>query len=338
MTRTRYPLRFSDIPVREPFVLVDQATQTYFLYVESDTSRSEESRSGTIVYQSKDLRWWSTPTTVYRVPDTGWADPTAGARSPAVHRYRGKYYLITTQQNPSTVIAAAQRAPAPGDYDGDSVWQHQTARASVIAVADSPLGPFVDLNPESPVTDPSLMTLDGSLHVDPDGTPWLVFAQDWAQKPDAPMAAVRLTSDLSRAAAPPIWLFKGKSAPWYDDPIAGAPPGRSLVNDLQGPPYATEAPRVYRTPGRRLVMLWSSYRRRFTEYVQTQALSRTGNIAGPWEQLEPLVTGNEGHGMVFRTFDGRLMLILHTHHDDPSASRAELVEVDVTDEGVKVLE
>jgi len=52
-------------------------------------------------------------------------------------------------------------------------------------------------------------------------------------------------------------------------------------------------------------MLWSSYGK--GGYVQTVARSESGKLAGPWEQLEPLL-GNDlvrgandsGHGMLFR--------------------------------------
>ncbi len=34
-------------------------------------------------------------------------------------------------------------------------------------------------------------------------------------------------------------------------------------------------------------------------------------LQGPWEQLAPLVKAGSGHGMLFETFDGRLMMVLH---------------------------
>lgn len=338
MAGSDYPHQLSGISIQAPYVLADEGAQTYFLYARNDPELSGEAGSGVMAYRSKNLRDWSEPAKVYAVPDNGWADPTAGASNPEVHRHGDQYLLIVTLQNPDAVIAEAEQAPGPGGYDGDAIWQNQTARASVLATADAPDGPFTDLDTEAPVTDPSLMTIDGTFHSDPDGTPWMVFAQEWLQQPDAPMGAVRLSSDLSAAADEPIRLFKAKTAPWFDDPDTGAPPDGTLVNDLQGPPYATSAPQVYRTPNRSLVMLWSSYRRHFTEYVQTQAISRTGNIAGPWEQRDPIVSGNRGHGMVFRAFDGRFLLIAHDNHDDPSKSRAQLFDVDVTDDGIKVLD
>ena len=323
-------MRLPKIPLQDPYVLVDQATQTYFLYVDASSSRE----SSVAVYQSKNLRDWTGPTKVYTVPNGGWADPCGGATAPEVHLHAGQYFLFTTLRNKKTIIAAAQQAPPRAT--GTSIWQNQTARSTVIAVADSPLGPFVTTEASSRITDRSLMTLDGTLHTDRDGTPWMVFAQDWVQKIDAVIAAVKLKPDLTEPAAAPIWLFNGAQAPWYLDPQTGAPPGKPPANDLQFVPYAVFAPQVYLTPGRRLVMLWSGYRRHFTEFVQTQATSKTGNIAGPWEQLAPILTGNRGHGMIFEAFDGRMMMILHNHHDQPSASRAELHEVAITEEGVKV--
>jgi hypothetical protein len=323
-------MRLPEIPLQNSYVLVDQATQTYFLYVDASTAGG----SGVAAYQSKNLRDWTGPTKVYTVPSGGWADPSGGASAPEVHLYAGRYFLFTTLRNKKTVIAAAQQAPARAT--DRSIWQNQTAEATVIAAADSPLGPFVASEASSRITEASLMTLDGTLHTDPDGTPWMVFAQDWVQKIDAVMAAVKLKPDLSAPAAPGIWLFNGAQGPWYLDPQAGAPPGKLAANDLQFVPYAIYAPQVYRTPGRRLVMLWSSYRKHFTEFVQTQAISKTGNIAGPWEQLAPIVTGNRGHGMIFEAFDGHTMMILHNHHDQPASSRAELYEVEITEEGIKV--
>jgi hypothetical protein len=45
--------------------------------------------------------------------------------------------------------------------------------------------------------------------------------------------------------------------------------------------------------------------------VQAQARSKSGTIKGPWEQLPPLVWQDSGHGMLFHTFEGQLMLVLH---------------------------
>jgi beta-xylosidase len=78
--------------------------------------------------------------------------------------------------------------------------------------------------------------------------------------------------------------------------------------------YVTDGPELFRTKDGHLLMLWSSYERnRFgrDDYVQTLARSKSGELKGPWEQLPPLVRNDSGHGMLFRSFDGKLMLVLH---------------------------
>ena len=86
-------------------------------------------------------------------------------------------------------------------------------------------------------------------------------------------------------------------------------------------------------------MLWATYRRDgpAAEYVQAMAISRSGALEGPWEQLDILVDGNAGHGMLFTTFDGALMLVLHRGMGTPHV-RAELFEVVEDDSaGLRVL-
>jgi hypothetical protein len=79
-------------------------------------------------------------------------------------------------------------------------------------------------------------------------------------------------------------------------------------------------------------MLWSTYEKNVAGqdgtvsggYVQTYAVSGSGDLAGPWEQRRPLVRDDSGHGMLFHTFDGRLMMILHRPFED---ARGKLYEM-----------
>ena len=58
-------------------------------------------------------------------------------------------------------------------------------------------------------------------------------------------------------------------------------------------------------------MVWSS--NSSTGYAVGQAISDNGKVTGPWRHLSTqLNNDNGGHGMVFRDFDGRLMLSYHT--------------------------
>jgi len=127
-----------------------------------------------------------------------------------------------------------------------------------------------------------------------------VYAHEWIQKIDGTMEAVPLKPDLSAAAGAPVHLFKASDAPWLNATIK--PDARALN-------YTTDGPELFRTHDDHLLMLWSSYEN--GSYVQTVARSKTGTLFGPWEQLEPLLKGDSGHGMLFFNFEGQLMMVVH---------------------------
>jgi len=78
----------------------------------------------------------------------------------------------------------------------------------------------------------------------------------------------------------------------------------------------TDGPFLYRAQNGALLMLWSSFGA--GGYAQGVARSTSGQILGPWiQEPEPLYAQDGGHGMVFRTFDGRLMLTLHRPNKTP---------------------
>ena len=181
-----------------------------------------------------------------------------------------------------------------------AVWHENSMRGTAIAVADSPDGPFALLKRDGPVPPADFMTLDGTLYVDPAGRPWMVYAHEWVQVVDGTMEAVPLSPDLAAAAGPPVHLFRASSAPWLD---ANRVPSRAEAT------YTTDGPELFRTKDNHLLMLWASYDR--GQYVQTVARSTTGDLRGPWEQLPPLLGDDTGHGMLFRTFDGQLMMVVH---------------------------
>jgi beta-xylosidase len=159
-------------------------------------------------------------------------------------------------------------------------------RATMIAVSDSPRGPFTLTKTDAPITPANFMTLDGTLYVDRGGKPWMVYA-------------------LSAATGAPMHLFKASDAPWLN---AQMTPNAKANN------YVTDGPELFHTKNGTLLMLWASYMQNElgrNGYVQTIARSKSGELKGPWEQLEPLIGNDSGHGMLFSAFDGKLMLVLH---------------------------
>ncbi|MEZ0491310.1 glycoside hydrolase family 43 protein [Kineococcus sp. TBRC 1896] len=311
------------LPVHDPFVLPVAHDGTYRLYqgVAGDPA-------GVEVRHSRDLRTWSAPRRVFSVPDGCWADPSCSPWAPEVHAWGGRYHLLTTLHQPAAGLPPARQGGTTFLLRSDeSRWRlDPAARGTVVAVADDPDGPFTLVDPTGPVPPAEFMTLDGTLALDRDGRPWLVYAHEWVQLLDGTVEAVPLRPDLSAAAGDPVHLFRGSEASWQAD---RTPRATALA------PYVTDGPQLRRLPGGALACLWSSYRGGGTEYVQTWALSRSGDLTGPWEQREVLVGGGAGHGMLFETFEGRTALVLHRGMGTPTV-RAEFHEVDVSPDSLAV--
>ena len=287
-------LQLPQMPLHDPFVLAYAPTKTYYLYTSNVPSLTQQKRVGTMVYTSKDLKHWTHPKVVFTVPENFWAEQ--GGWAPEVHQYKGKFYLFTTLHNDKKPLPQ----PLPVGHD-------TYMRGTIIAVADSPEGPFIPVKSDGPITPSDFMTLDGTLYIDRNGKPWMVYAHEWLQVTDGTMEAVPLKDDLTASAGDPISLFKASDAPWLDEQ---AKPTTSSSR------YVTDGPELFRTKDGHLLMLWSSYEHQSdktpgSHYVQTIARSQSGELKGPWIQLTPLVHQDSGHGMLFRTFDGQLMMVLH---------------------------
>jgi beta-xylosidase len=281
-------LTLPNMPLHDPWMLANESDKTYYLYTSNLPKLSGITGAGTMVYRSRDLVHWQAPVVVFHTSEVQWAHD--GAWAPEVHRWKGKYYLFTTVFDESKPLVPGRNASRP-----------TYRRGTISAVSDSPLGPFRPLKADAPLPPEDFMTLDGTLYVDPDGKPWLVYAHEWLQKTDGTIEAVRLTDDLSQSSASPIFLFKASDAPWID---------QAVVPSTADTRYVTDGPELFRTKDNNLLMLWSSYSND-SKYIQTVARSKTGSIEGPWEQLAPLVYEDSGHGMLFHAFDGSLLMVLH---------------------------
>ncbi|KQU61940.1 glycoside hydrolase [Sphingomonas sp. Leaf339] len=277
------PLLMPDMPLHDPWIVVDRATGTYHLFTRNERRMTGDKRLGIMAYTSRDLKHWTRPSLIFTLPPGTWAND--GAWAPEVHRWKDHWYLFATFYNDDAKL------PAKGK-------RQPVRRSTILAVADKLGGPFRLVRGGAPVVDQGQMTLDGTLYIDPVGKPWMVYAHEWVQVGDGTIEALPLTDDLA-AAGPPRVLFKASEAEWAD----GKPQKEGDTI------YVTDGPELFRTRTGVLLMLWSSYDKQ--GYVQGIARSKSGGIEGPWEQLPPLVRGDSGHGMLFRRLDGTLMMVLH---------------------------
>ena len=133
----------------------------------------------------------------------------------------------------------------------------------------------------------------------------MVFCHAWTQIGDGEMRAMPLSEDLSESMGETSLLFQASDAPW-------------TVSFLkERPAYVTDGPFMYTCADGTLLMLWSSFCE--TGYAIGTARSTSGRVTGPWQQEDrPIYSADGGHGMVFRTFEGELMLSIHTPNDSPN--------------------
>jgi arabinan endo-1,5-alpha-L-arabinosidase len=175
---------------------------------------------------------------------------------------------------------------------------------------------------DGPVTLSDWECLDGTLHVDASGKPWMVFCHEWVQVEDGEMCAIPLSGDLRCATGEPVLMFRASAAAW-----ARPFEGRGRQNNR-----VTDGPFLHRLTDGRLLMLWSTIG--YEGYAMGYAVSERGGILGPWWQSPQALYGKDGgHGMLFRDFTGRLLMTLH-HPNHTPHERPMWLEVTECDGGL----
>lgn len=292
-----------DLYVRDPYILADEKTQTYFLYKAGRVKNEEgEEVNGVVAYKSKDLEKWEGPYPVFAIPDSNWANGRVWA--PEVHHYKGKYYLFATIN--SDMEWKGRRKD----------WPKYTFRGTQIFYSDNVLGPFLPFDEKEPHTPMDRMALDGTLWEE-EGVPYMIYCHEWVEIEDGTMELVQLEPDLSKAVGPSLTLFHASSAPW----------STGSVHQDGTKSYVTDGCFIYRTKEDKLLMIWSSFKN--GSYAIGVAESVTQKIRGPWIQQEDLLFEQDGgHGMLFETFDGRLMITFHGPNNPSGSERMQIFEVE----------
>lgn len=226
---------------------------------------------------------FSTPVRCVETPedfeDNDWA--------PEVHEYNGRLYMITT-------------------YRSSETWH----RGCAIFASESPTGPF-KLISDGHVTPKAWDAIDGTLYIDGDGQPWMVFVHEWTSTDDGigRMACAKLSNDLTHLVSEPIELFRADDPSWTNHQV-------------------TDGCYLYRTKSGKLLMIWSNWDS--SGYAVGLAESESGSVTGPWIQCDRLLysksfTGkyDGGHGMLFTDNKGRLWMLIHSPNGGIEAGRVE---------------
>jgi GH43 family beta-xylosidase len=251
---------------RDPFIMLYDGK--YYLY--------KGAYDGINCFVSEDLETWSKPVYVFNLPEN-FHGTDCLFWAPECHYYKGKFYIFTSVK--------------------DGELQHRTIS---VYRADNPLGPFEDIA-GGRITPADWDSIDGTLYVDEDGQPWMVFVHEWTCMPNntGAMAAAKLSDDLTHFISEPIQLFLAREPEWATNGV-------------------TDGPYMYRHDDGKLEMVWSNFSKR--DYVVAVAQSSNGRLDGKWthrdhllyqKNLRPEWTTDGGHAMIFKAKDGKTKITFH---------------------------
>jgi hypothetical protein len=274
--RTNIPL--DSIRLSDPFILADAKTKTYFM-----------TGTGGLLYKSKDLKSWDGPYHIAKTDSSSWMGPRPMIWAAEIHNYKNKYYYFATFTNRAVKIDTVK---------GNVIER----RASHVLVSDQAEGPYM------PMKDPTYLpadkpTLDGTFWIDKDGKPYMVYCYEWLQNLNGTIEKIELKPDLSGSVGAGKLLFRASESPWSRE---------KDENGNDKPNKVTDGPYLFYTGTKRLGMIWTSWV--YDVYMQGVAYSTSGTLDGPWiQEKEPVTPPNFGHGMLFHSFDGKLLMAIHSH-------------------------
>lgn len=289
-----------DLRVRDPFIVVDNGI--YYLYVTTGATTLS-------YYFSTNLDNWEFGGTAFEIPRDSWATQDVWAAE--VHRYNEKFYMFV------------------------SLLGKNGLRATQIAKADTPRGPFIPIVNHG-ITPVGQSCIDGTFYVS-DGTPYIIYSHDWPDNYVESSAAyigeiyaAQLSQDLKSIIGKPWRLFASD-----ESPISKATPHSLEWLGKKTKRYGSDAPFIQKLSDGRLLLTWSPYLN--GNYVVLSAISENGDIHGKWEHGNtPIFDKNGGHAMFFHDLQGRLCMCIHSP-ELPMQERATIFEMQENEIGLKII-
>lgn len=284
--------------LRDPFILLHDGV--YYAYgtgvINDDWNNTVwacyKNTSGRL-----DGEWTMTEDLVYVDPEYAVKNHWA----PEVHKYKDSFYMFATYYSSKT--------------------EH---KGCAILKSTSPEGPFIQIS-DGHVTPSDIDAIDGTLYVDREGQPWMVYVHEWSCTDDkvGRMCAAKLSDDLTHFVSEPVELFRADDPSWADGEVTD---GCYLLDAADGA----------------LFMLWSNFC--VDGYCVGIAKSADGNILGPWEQQDELLFSKKttgeyggGHGMIFRDTDGTRYLSVHSPNSPNENGGERTLLLSITEENGTLL-
>lgn len=276
-------MKLSDINVRDPFIL--PYDNKYYLYGSRVGLPVGELfnglQNGFEVYVSSDLDNWSEGKTVFEANEDFWGKYQFWA--PEVHVYKGRFYMFAS-------------------FKADG-----RCRGTHVLVSDTPDGRFEPVS-EIQQTPPGWECLDGTFYVDKAGRPHMVFCHEWVQIEDGEVCDVILSDDLTHAVSEPRTLWRASD---FKDTVTVIE-GRNA--------FVTDGPYFYRCKNGELICIWSTYTA--NGYAELISVSDNGDVDGKWRLLDtPMSNSDGGHGMIFESFKGEKLFVMHKPNAPATAER-----------------
>jgi len=274
--RKNVPL--DSIALSDPFVLADRRTNMYYM-----------TGTGGLMWKSKDLKLWDGPYNVTSTNPNSWMGPNPMIWAAEIHPYKGKYYYFATFTNTAVNIDTVK---------GNIIER----RACQVLVSNKPDGPYMPMK-DSTYLPAGKPTLDGTFWIDTDGKPYMVYCYEWLQNWNGTIEKIELKRDLSGTLGTGKVLFRASDSPWSRE---------KDENGNEVPNKVTDGPYLFTTATGHLGMIWTSWV--YNVYTQGVAYSASGTLNGPWiQEKTPVTPPDYGHGMLFRTLQGKLLMAVHSH-------------------------
>lgn len=293
-------VHFNDLQMSDPYIYPEASTQTYYL-----------TSSGGRMWKSKDLVMWEGPYNIIDIKGL-WLERAGFAAAAEIHKIGKYYYYAGTWSDHSDLIEQVPRR-----YN---VPHNQT----YLLRSENVEGPYTSfaVEPGYDYQPHNWDCIDGTLYQE-NGHTYMIFVHEWTQIIDGTMDYIELSSDLTHTISEkPVTMFRASEHP----AVAEMNSKGEATFGLKMPGWVTDGPQMFRTDTGKLGMLWASWGQE--RYIQCVCYSQSGTIAGPWvQEPEPFLVDNSGHGMLFTTFGGKLMYVVH-HVDGKGPRKPQFWNVD----------
>ena len=249
-----------------------------FIMADARSQQYYMTGTGGGLWKSSDLEVWTYLGFPLQFNEAAWMGASPQVWASEIHCIDGKYYNFSTLTNGNITI----------DSDG------HPRRAVHIMSSTLPEGKYTLISGGDATYVPAeKTTLDASYFEDTDGKRYLIYCHEWIQNGNGTIEYIELKPDMKGTVGEGVVMTRAHDATWNTSPV-------------------TDGPYLFRTQTGRLGMIWTSWHG--DRYVQGVAYSSTGKLNGPWKHEPlPITPDNYGHGMLFRTFEGQLLMSIHSH-------------------------